>query len=146
MMLLIFRLDNLKYALRISSVDRAYSAVAITSLPECPEIVLGIINVHGNVLPVINLRSRFQLPQKTLTPSAYLIAAHTRQRAVVLVVDNVEDVIEYDEQEIISAQSVVPNIGYVEGVIKLKDEMILIHDLDSLLSLEDEAQLDRALG
>lgn len=145
MMLLIFRLDNWKCALHISTVDRVYRAVAITALPETPEIVLGIINVRGNILPAINLRSRFHLPPKALTPSAQLIVARMQRRPVALIVDSVEDVIECDEREIVSAHSILPGMEHVQGVLRLKDGMILIQDLDSLLSLEEEALMDKAL-
>ena len=143
--LLIFTLDDWQCALHISSVERTYRAIAITSLPEAPDIVLGIVNVRGAVLPVINLRKRFRLPKKELVPSNHLVIAHTSRRTVALIVDGVAGVIECAEQEIAAADAIVPGMEYVEGVLKLRDGMLLIHDLDSFLSLEEEVALDRAM-
>lgn len=145
MMLLTFLLDDWKCALDISWVDRAYRAVAVTPVPEAPAIVLGIVNVRGMVLPVVNLRGRFHLPEKQLTSSAHFIVAHTPRRSVVLVVDSIDSVMECDEQDIIAADAILPGMEHVEGVLRLKDGMILIHDLGSLLSLEEEAQLDHVI-
>ena len=144
-LLLVFRLDDWKCALHIASVEKVHRAVAITPVPGLPEIALGIVNVHGRVLPVVNLRARFHLPEKELTPSAHLIVAHTSRRAVVLVVDSVDGVMECNEHEITSANAILPGMGNVEGVLKLNDGMILIHDLGSFLSIEEDAALDRAM-
>ena len=144
-LLLVFRLDDWKCALHIASVEKVHRAVAITPVPGLPEIALGIVNVHGRVLPVVNLRSRFHFPEKELTPSAHLIVAHTSRRTVVLVVDSVDGVMECNEQEITTANAILPGMGHVEGVLKLNDGMILIHDLGSFLSIEEDAALDRAM-
>ena len=58
-----FNLDDQKYALFLSAVIRIIRVVEITSLPKAPEIVLGVINMHGQIIPVSNIRERFQLPQ-----------------------------------------------------------------------------------
>lgn len=143
--LLVFRLDDLRCALHVSAVEKVHRAVAITSVPGLPEIALGVVNVHGRVLPVVNLRGRFHLPEKELTPNAHLVVAHTLRRAVVLVVDSVDGVLECNEQEITSAPTILPGMEHVEGVLKLNDGMVLIHDLGSFLSIEEDAALDRAV-
>lgn len=145
MRLLIFKLDDWKCALDISTVDRTYRAVAVTPLPEAPSIIKGVVNVHGSVLPVVNLRVRFQLPAKKLVPSAHFIVAHTLQRPVVLLVDSIEGVVECDEQDIALADAILPGIEHIKGALRLKDGIILIHDLGRLLSIEEEAALERAM-
>lgn len=144
--LLIFTLDDWQCALHISTVERTYRAVAITPLPDAPDIVLGIVNVRGVVLPVVNLRKRFRLPDKDLAPSDHLVIAHTARRPVALVVDGVTGVIECADQDIAAADAIAPGMEYVEGVLRLKDGMILIHDLDKFLSLEEEVALDSAMA
>lgn len=143
--LLTFMLDDWKCALPLSAVERTYRAVAVTSLPKAPDVVMGVVNVRGVVHPVIDLRRCFRLPQKTLSPSDHLIIGHTSKRPVALVADNVSNVIECPSQEIAAADAILPGMEYVTGVAKLKDGMILIHDLDKFLSLEDEAALDQAM-
>jgi purine-binding chemotaxis protein CheW len=146
MMLLAFTLDDWRYALELSTVERVYRAVAVTPLPGAPDIVQGIVNVRGVVLPVVDTRRRFRLPEKNLTPDDLLIITHSTGRLVALVVDDVTGVIECAEKDITSASAIVPGMEYVEGVARLKDGMILIHDLARFLSLEEKAVLQQALG
>ena len=145
MILLAFTLDDWNCALHISTVERAYRAVAITPMPGLPEIVLGIVNVKGVVLPVVNIRKRFNLPEKDVSANNHLLVAHTAKRSVALVVDNVVGVVECPEQKITTASTILPGREYIKGVCRLKDGMILIQDLARFLSLEEEIALERAM-
>lgn len=136
-------LDGQSYALRLSSVQRVVHAVEVTPLPKAPEIVLGIINMQGQVIPVFNTRKRFGLPEKEIGIRDQLLIANTSRRTVALLVDSTGGVIECSEQEVVSDETILPGVKYVEGVIKLKDGMIIIHNLDSFLSLEEEKKLDK---
>jgi chemotaxis signal transduction protein len=60
--LVVFTLDEQRYALHLDAVKRIVRAVEVTPLPKAPQIVLGVVNVQGKVIPVMNLRSRFSLP------------------------------------------------------------------------------------
>jgi purine-binding chemotaxis protein CheW len=144
-MLLVFTLDDWRCALELSTVERVYRAVAITPLPDAPNIVLGVVNIRGVVVPVVDIRRRFCLPEKGLTPDSRLIVVNSSGRLVVLVVDSVTDVISCSEPDITSASAIAPNMEYVEGVARLKDGMILIHDLTRFLSLEEKTALEQAL-
>ncbi|HUY04574.1 MAG TPA: chemotaxis protein CheW [Rhodocyclaceae bacterium] len=141
----VFILDAQRYALRLSAVDRVVRMVHITLLSRAPDIVLGIVNMQGGVIPVINVRRRFRLPEREIALGDQLVVAHTARRAVALAVDTVTDVVECSEQDLIAAKSILPAVEYLEGVVKLEDGLILVHDLDTFLSLEEENSLDRAL-
>lgn len=143
--IIIFTLDDQHYGLPLSAVERVVRMVDITPLPKAPDNVLGIINVQGRIIPVINMRRRFRLPEWELALTDQLIIAHTARRPVALVADAVTDVHEYAEQEAVAAQDILPGVEYVAGVVKLENGLILIHDLDKFLSLEEDAQLDHAL-
>jgi len=144
--LIVFALDDRRYALPLPAANRVVRMVSITPLPKAPDIVLGVVNIQGRVIPVINMRRRFHLPEREITLTDRLVVAHTARRPVALVADAVLDVITYPAQELIAAEHIAPGVEYVEGVIKLEDGLILIHDLDKFLSLEEENSLDRALG
>jgi purine-binding chemotaxis protein CheW len=77
--------------------------------------------------------------------SDQLIVAQTSRRTVAMLVDAVSGVVAYPEQQVITADRVLPGLEYLEGVAKLDGGMILIHDLDKFLSLEEETTLDTAL-
>ncbi len=143
--LLVFSLEDQQYALHLHVVERAVRAVEATPLPKAPDIVLGVVNVQGQVIPVLNIRRRFRLPDKEIDLADQLIIARTSRRAVTLLVDTVTEVIERPEKQITAAEKIVPGMEYVEGVIKLEDGMILIHDLDKFLSLKEEKILDKAM-
>lgn len=142
----VFVLDAQRYALHLSAVDRVVQMVHVTPLSKALDIVLGVVNIQGRVIPVINLRRRFRLPEREIALTDQLIVAHTARRPVALVADAVMDVVECSEQSLIAAQSILPAVDYLEGVVKLKDGLILVHDLDTFLSLDEENSLDRALA
>ena len=143
--LIVFALDSQRYALPLPVVDRVVRMAAITPLPKAPDIVLGIVNIQGRVIPVINIRRRFCLPDREIALTDQLVVAHTAQRPVALVADAALDVIARSAQSLIAAENILPKVEYVEGVIKLADGLILIHDLDKFLSLEEASSLDHAL-
>lgn len=143
--LVVLVLDDQRYALPLHAVDRVVRMVAITPLPKAPDIVLGVVNVQGRVIPVFNMRRRFCLPEREIALSDQLVVARTMRRPVALVADAVPDVIAYPAQSLVSPEEVLPSIEYVEGVIKLADGLIFIHDLDKFLSPDEESFLGRAL-
>lgn len=142
----VFTLDGQRYALYLSAAERIIRVVEITPLPKAPEIVLGIINIGGQIIPAVNIRKRFRLPERELNLSDILIIAETPRRTVALMADDVSGVIEGPEQDITEAKEILPRMEYVKGVVKLKDGMILINDLDKFLSLEEEKALDDAMS
>lgn len=143
--MIVFSLDGQRYALPLSAAERVERMVAITPLPDAPDIVLGLVNFRGRVIPVINVRRRFCLPERELALTDQLLVAHTARRPVALVADAVLDVIAYAAQNPIAAEDILAKIEHVEGVVKLSDGLLFIHDLDQFLSLEEENSLDHAL-
>jgi purine-binding chemotaxis protein CheW len=141
----VFTLGDQRYALPLSTVERVVRVVEVTPLPQAPDIVLGVVNVQGRVIPVVNPRRRFRLPERDIALTDQLVIAHTTRRPVALVVDAVTGVLEYSGREAVGARDIVPGMEYVEGVVKLADGLVLIHDLDRFLSLDEVTALDRAI-
>lgn len=143
--IVVFTLDEQRYALYLSAVERVVRIVEITPLPESTDIVLGIINLQGRIIPVVNIRKRFNLPEREIEVSNQMIMAHTSKRVLALLVDAVEGIVERPGQEVILAEKILPKIEYIEGVVKLEDGLILIHDIERFLSLEEERKLEDAM-
>ncbi len=142
----VFTLDEQRYALHLSAVERVVRVVEITPLLEVPEIVLGVVNVQGQIIPVFNIRKLFHLPEREINLGDQFIIANTSSRTVALLVDAVSSVVEPSEQEIITAEEIMPGMKYAEGIVKLEDGMIiLIDNLDKFLSLEESKTLDDAM-
>lgn len=144
--LIVFTLDERSYALRISVVEKAVRMVEITPLPKAPDIVLGVIDFHGVITPVLDMRRRFRLPEREPRLDDQLIIARSAGRLVALVADRVSDVVDLPEEAMVAPESILPALEYVEGVVRLEDGMIIIHDLDAFLSLEEERALAAAIG
>ncbi len=143
--IVVFTLDEQRYALYLPVVERVVNVAEITPLPKSPDIVLGVINFKGIVIPVVNIRKRFGLMEREINLSDKFIIAKTSLRTVALVVDSVSGVIEPEGREIINSEKITPGMEYVDGVIKLEDGMILIHDIDKFLSLDEVKKLDNTL-
>jgi len=144
--LVVFRLDEERYALVLGVVERIVRAAEVTPLPKAPTIVLGVIDLEGRVLPVLNIRRRFRLPERAIGPTDQFLIAQTEWRTVVLVVDEAEGVIERSPAEIIGAAQIAPGLEQIQGVINLDGGLVLIHDLEGFLSLDEERCLDEAMG
>ncbi len=141
----VFALEDQKYALPLSQVEKVIRSVEITPLPKAPEIVSGIINMQGGIVPVFNLRKRFRLPERDLDIEDHMLVAIASSRIVTFGVDRVEGIIELPREQIIPHGKIHPEMEYVEGVIKLESGMIFIHELGRFLSLEEKAELESAL-
>ncbi|MBI4662178.1 MAG: purine-binding chemotaxis protein CheW [Verrucomicrobia bacterium] len=142
---LVFRLDALQCALRLSFVERVIRLVEITPLPEAPDIVRGVINLQGQIIPVIDIRKRFHLPPRAMNANDQMIVAKSLRRTAALVVDDVVGLIELGEDSLTAAEEIVPGAKYVEAVAKLEGSLVLIHDLETFLSLDEEQTLSEAM-
>ena len=140
-----FNLDDQKYALFLSAVIRIIRVVEITRLPKAPEIVVGIINLQGTLIPVFDIRMRFRLPPREMRLDDQMIITTAAKRTVALMVDSVDDVIEIPQESIIAAEQILPELKYLEGVMKTEGGMVLIHDLEKFLSINEDEALDEAM-
>jgi purine-binding chemotaxis protein CheW len=146
MPLLVFSLEGKLYALGLESVQRVIRSVSITPLPAMPAIMLGIIDLGGAVVPVMDIRGRFKHPTRAIRLSDRFIIAMSGKRRVALPVDATKGTIEASRENFAAADEILPGLGLVEGAMKTDDGLILIHDLARLLSHEEEEAVDRALG
>lgn len=141
-----FSLNGGRYGLPLSSVERVLPMVAISPLPGAPPAVLGAISIHGAVIPVLDVRRRLGLNAGELGPSARLLVARTGRRTVGVPADDVGGVVTVSEDSVVSSESVLPGIAHVAGVAVLADGLLVIHDLETFFSIDEERQLAEALG
>lgn len=141
----LFALDAGRYALPLASIERIVRAAEYTPLPQAPAAVLGAIDVAGNILPVFNLRNRFQLPERPLALADQYIIARTHRRRVVLAVDAALDVIDEPAQAEIDSARLAPGMPHIRGVLSLPGGLVLIQDLERFLSDDETQALDTAI-
>ncbi len=140
----VFILDRVRLGLELSAVERVVHLVEINPLPGAPEVVIGIINVHSQIIPVIDIRKRLGLRARAPRLSDQLILAHTSRRGIALLADRVEGLVD-SSTPFVTAGRILPNLEPVAGVLAIDDGLVLIQDLDAFLSLEQERQLTRAM-
>jgi purine-binding chemotaxis protein CheW len=133
--LFLLLLDQQRYALRVSGVARVVRMVEITAMPKAPCGVLGLVNVQGEVLPVVDLRNCLGHPPRALRPEDVLVIAGVDGQRVALAADAVAGVVQYPEHFIVGDQEVLRRPEYLEGVVKLPEGLVLVCDLQRILSV-----------
>lgn len=144
--LLTFEIAGRRFALTAMLVDQVTRSVAVAALPKAPPIVEGVINVRGTLVPVLDLRHRFGLDPAPLTTDHHFVIAQAGTRLVALRVDRALELVTVDEAAIEAPSRVAPGAEYVMGIVTLPDGLLVIHDLEHFLSLDEEAQVGAALA
>ena len=144
--LLTFRLAGDKYALRVSAVEEVLEYVTPTHIPGTSEVLAGVINVRGRVIPVIDLRRRLGLSAEAPTVDTGIIVADVHageDQTVGLVVDAVDGVIEVDETEIDSAPRLGSHVAVelIDGIVKSGDAFTILLQAERLVSVEEAESL-----
>ena len=143
--IVVFSLDEQLYALPLQAVVKVIHAIEIRPLPKAPEIITGIINVKGRIIPVADIRKLFGLSVHEIDPEDRLIIANTGKREVAILVDSVTGIKDVDSRQQEPASEFLPFAEHLRGVAKVDDELILIYNLEQFLNLEEEKTLEQAL-
>ena len=143
--LVVFAIDPHRFAVRAGQVLEVVRAVAVAALPSAPRVVEGVINYRGRIVPVLDIRSRFGLPERPLDPRQHFVVAEAGPRVVALRVDRAEELLSVPSEAIEPASHTAPGSQYAEGVARLADGLIVIHDLHRFLSLDEGERTDAAL-
>ncbi|MDD5558917.1 chemotaxis protein CheW [Candidatus Methylomirabilis sp.] len=143
--LIVFDIDGQRYALPLHDVERVLPMVAVSPLPQAPAVVLGVMNLHGQVIPVLDLRRHFGLPIRDYGLTARLLVIRTSRRILTLAVDEVLGVREIAQETITRPDALLSGIGHVAGIVTLADGLLFIHDVEACLSLDEEQRLTTAL-
>jgi len=143
--LVIFGIESQRYALHLPVVERVLRVVEVSPLPKAPSTVLGVINLYGQIIPVLDLQRRFGRSSNKYGLTSFLLVARTNRRRLALLVDEVVGVQEVAADSVTAPEAVLPGIAFVAGIVALSDGILFIHDLDTCLSLDEEQQLTEAL-
>jgi len=143
---LVFEVGGQLYGLAASNVREIVRATAIVPLPRAPAIVEGVINVRGRIIPVLDIRQRFRIAPKKLSPSDHFVLAFAAEYVVALRVDRVVELQRFRASDIAEAKTVLPYSEYVAGVAKLSSGLVLLHDVRTFLSQGEAASLEAPLA
>jgi purine-binding chemotaxis protein CheW len=141
----LFTSGNQQFALPLQTVERVLQIVQIKPLSKVPDFILGVIILEGDPIPVCNLRKIFVLPEKEFDLSDQLVVVSTRFGRVALWVDAVLETLAVDENDISRPGKLFLDVSYINGVVNLNDNVVMISDPDSFLDKEQMEVLRRAI-
>lgn len=133
MQCLIFSLDQQLFGFELIYIERVTYSVEITPLPHSPLFYEGMINIHGNIVPVINLRKVLGLATKGLDLSDQFLICRLDGNTFAIWIDQVKGIREYLRESLIAAEEVISDIKEVNYVAKEDGELVLLYDLKKLL-------------
>lgn len=134
-----FQLENETYGINVMQVQEVLRYNEIAPVPGAPDYVLGIINLRGNVVTVIDTRSRFGLPPAEVTDNTRIVIIESEKQVIGILVDSVAEVVYLRSSEIDTA----PNVGteesakFIQGVSNRDGQLLILVDLNKLLSDEE---------
>ncbi|MFC0118911.1 chemotaxis protein CheW [Pseudoalteromonas xiamenensis] len=134
-----YKLEAETYGINVMQVQEVLRYTEIAPVPGAPDYVLGIINLRGNVVTVIDTRARFGLPSAEVTDNSRIVIIEAEKQVIGILVDSVAEVVYLRSSEIDSA----PNIGteesakFIQGVSNREGELLILVDLNKLLT-DDE--------
>ena len=138
-----FRLDDETYGLNVMQIQEVLRYTEIAPVPGAPDYVLGIINLRGNVVTVIDTRGRFGLAEAEVTDSTRIVVMESANQVMGILVDSVAEVVYLKSSEIETA----PNVGndesakFIQGVCNKDGELIILVEFDKMLSENEWAEI-----
>ena len=139
-----FRLDNETYGINVMQVQEVLRYSEIAPVPGAPSYVLGIINLRGNVVTVIDTRQRFGLDSAEITDNTRIVIIEADKQVVGILVDSVAEVVYLRQSEIETA----PHVGndesakFIQGVCNKNGELLILVELDKMMTEEEWSELE----
>jgi purine-binding chemotaxis protein CheW len=150
--ILLFELEGQRYGLPADRIREVVRMVAITPLPHTPGVVEGVVNLRGEIVPVLDLRARFALPSRAPDPAQHLIFLTAGDRPVAIRVDDAQSLETVPDADLTPSSKLASSVAgagsarYVDSVASTPDGVLVICDLDRFLSTEERATLEGALA
>jgi len=141
-----FRLGDEEYGVDIMKVQEIILPGQVTKMPGVPEFIRGLINLRGRVIPVVDLKRRLGLGQTESTEETRIIVASMGGKTVGLVVDAVNEVLRINPEQVEPPPKSVAGISqeYLVGIAKLGDRIVILLDVEQVLSAEEKKQVSDA--
>ena len=142
---LAFKLGNEEYGIKILQVQEIRGYESVTRIASAPEHVKGVVNLRGTIVPIVDMRIKFKLGEPTYNQFTVVIILNIQDRVVGMVVDSVSDVISLTAEQIKPAPDMgALNTDYVVGLGTVDERMIILVDIDRLMSSDDMGVIDSA--
>jgi purine-binding chemotaxis protein CheW len=144
MQIVSFALGKEEYGVDIAQVQEINRMVAITHVPRAPHFMEGVINLRGQLIPIIDLRTRFGMPRAEQTKNTRIVVTEIGNKRVGMVVDSVSEVLRVPTEEIEDAPDMITGVDteYIRGVGKLGERLIILLDLGRVITGEEKQDLE----
>ena len=135
---LTFTLNSEEYGIEILKVREIIGVMDITTVPQTPEFMKGVINLRGTVIPVVDLRLKFSMPEEEYTQETCVIVVEANNSQVGIIVDSVSEVLNIQNGEIEETPSFGQGIDtdFIMGLGKVKERIIILLNIEQILSSE----------
>jgi len=139
-----FKIGNEEFGVNILKVQEINRMLQITKVPNTPEFIEGVINLRGRVIPVVDLRIKFNMHKKEHDKQTRIIVVELEDKTVGFLVDEVSEVLRIPKSITETPPEIVSNINsdYITAVGKLEDRLIILLDLEKALSVQEKAELE----
>lgn len=143
---LTFSLGDENYAIDILTVKEIRGYESVTKIANAPPFIKGVINLRGDIVPIVDLRIKFNVGQVTYDEFTIVIVLHIRSRIVGIVVDGVSDVVGLSKEQLRPPPDfgVAFNSRYLLGLASVNEQMIILVDINELISSEELGLFDTA--
>lgn len=143
--LILFQVNDLQLALPVADVERVIQIVEILDMPKTPKYICGMINMYGEIISVLNMRTLFGLPEKETELSDKLIIVSTSNIKLALWIDEVQNLIEINATDLVKAENINYSNKHLKGLVKLETGMVLFNDVEKFLEPNELEELLEAL-
>jgi purine-binding chemotaxis protein CheW len=139
-----FKLGPEEYGVDIAQVQEINRMVAVTNVPRAPVFMEGVINLRGQLIPIIDLRTRFGMPRAEHTKNTRIVVTEIGTKRVGMVVDSVSEVLRLPLDAIEPAPDMITGVDteYIRGVGKMDDRLIILLDLAKIVTGSEKRDLE----
>lgn len=133
----VFKLENEEYGIDILRVKEIKEMLRITRVPKAPSFVRGVVNLRGEVIPVVDLRKKFNLQQSKDTESTRIIIVTVEEITVGLIIDTSSEVLDIDKDLIEEPPAAISNIdhSFIYGIGKINERLIILLDVAKIINI-----------
>lgn len=143
----LFCIGEETYGVEVTHVKGIEKYLNMVPIPNAPSYIEGIINLRGDIIPIISMRVKFGLPKKDVTEDTKLIIVKSKDVLIGVEVDSVQEIVEIAEEDISQPPVIIKNekTSYIDKVAHVNDGLVILLDLDGILSNQEQESLQQLL-
>ncbi|MHC1749952.1 MAG: chemotaxis protein CheW [Cellulosilyticaceae bacterium] len=146
--IVVFKLNDQEYGIDIMRVLEIITYQSVRPVPEVPDYIEGIINLRRDIYAIVNLRKRFHMPEEASDENTKIVLMKLEDLKVGFIVDTVSEILVIDERDIEPTPKMIARYDskYIKGVTKKNESMILLLDIDRLITEDDQDAINTLLA